>query len=59
MPPKRKHQSSHYAILRPARPQPNPPMLLPYGYRWNGTEIEIDPEQAEQVRRIFQAVAAQ
>lgn len=27
---------------------------LPYGYRWNGTEIEIVPEQAEQVRRIFQ-----
>jgi hypothetical protein len=30
----------------------------PYGYRWNGTEIEIVPDQAEQVRRIFQDAAA-
>jgi len=30
---------------------------LPYGYRWNGTEIEIVPDQAEQVRRIFQDAA--
>ncbi len=27
---------------------------LPYGYRWNGTEIEIVPDQAEQLRHIFQ-----
>ncbi len=27
---------------------------LPFGYCWNGTEIEIVPDQAEQVRRIFQ-----
>jgi hypothetical protein len=29
-------------------------MPPPFGYRWNGTEIEIVPDQAEQVRHIFQ-----
>jgi len=33
------------------------PKHLPYGYRWNGAEVEIDPEQAEQVRQIYQDAA--
>ncbi|HML21015.1 MAG TPA: hypothetical protein PKD09_05160 [Aggregatilinea sp.] len=34
-------------------------MPLPFGYRWNGTEIEIVPDQAEQVRHIFQDAVAE
>jgi hypothetical protein len=43
------HARAYYSQSK--RPDPK---CLPYGYRWNGAEIEIEPEHAEQVRQIYQ-----